>query len=86
MHILEPGDSLDSSSSLVSANGKFTLSFHRYDDAASLSYLVSKYNASHDYAWVANRYTPVLYPFGILTLDRNNTLKITQKDCDPVLC
>ncbi|KAM5586790.1 G-type lectin S-receptor-like serine/threonine-protein kinase CES101 [Rosa sericea] len=85
MNTLEPGDTLDSSSSLVSANGKFTLNFRKYDDALSLSYLVIKWNGSHNYAWVANPYTPVLYPSGVLTLDRNNTLKITQKDGDPVV-
>ncbi|XP_062012060.1 G-type lectin S-receptor-like serine/threonine-protein kinase CES101 isoform X1 [Rosa rugosa] len=77
---LKSGESLDSSRSLVSANGKFTLNFRVYEHDANLSYLVIKWNASHNYAWVANRETPILYPFGVLTLDRNYTLKITHRD------
>ncbi|KAL6206093.1 hypothetical protein ACLB2K_023342 [Fragaria x ananassa] len=82
---LKPGDSLVSDSSLVSASGKFTMNFRVYDHEANLSYLVIKYNASHNYAWVGNRETPILYPFGVLTLDRNNTLKITHRDGDAVV-
>ncbi|KAL6198852.1 hypothetical protein ACLB2K_028640 [Fragaria x ananassa] len=82
---LKPGDSLVSDSSLVSASGKFTMNFRVYDHEANLSYLVIKYNGSHNYAWVGNRETPILYPFGVLTLDRNNTLKITQRDGDVVV-
>ncbi|XP_050371459.1 G-type lectin S-receptor-like serine/threonine-protein kinase CES101 isoform X2 [Argentina anserina] len=85
INTLEPGDTLNSSSSLISANEKFILSFRRYDDASSLSYLVIKWHGSKNYAWVANPYTPVLYPFGVLTLDRKHTLKITPKDGDPVV-
>ncbi|KAK9937441.1 hypothetical protein M0R45_014233 [Rubus argutus] len=82
---LKPGETLDSSSSLVSVNGNFTLSFRVYDHDANLSYLVIKRSASHNYAWVANRETPILYPLGMLSLDRNNTLKITHRDGDAVV-
>ncbi|XP_021801484.1 G-type lectin S-receptor-like serine/threonine-protein kinase CES101, partial [Prunus avium] len=34
--------------------------------------------------WIANRHTPIMYPTGALTLDRNGTLKITQKGRDPI--
>ena len=82
---LKPGETLNTSSSLVSANGKFTLSFGVYDHNANLSYLVIMESASHDYAWVANRDTPILYPFGMFSLDRNNTLKITHRDGEAVV-
>ncbi|KAK9937438.1 hypothetical protein M0R45_014230 [Rubus argutus] len=84
---LKPGETLDSSSSLVSANGKFTLNFQIYDnELANLSYLVIQNNASDIYAWVGNRKTPILYPLGMLSLDRrNNTLKITHSDGDAVV-
>ncbi|KAK9937455.1 hypothetical protein M0R45_014244 [Rubus argutus] len=66
-----------SSSALVSASGKFTLLFLRNDSSSNYSYLYIRRNISGaSKAWVANRDTPVLYPFGVLTLDTNNTLKI----------
>ncbi|XP_008226124.1 PREDICTED: G-type lectin S-receptor-like serine/threonine-protein kinase At1g67520 isoform X1 [Prunus mume] len=82
---LKPGDTLNSSSSLVSGMGKFTMGFHIYDHNLNYSYLVVKWAASHNYAWIANRNKPILYPLGILTLDQNNTLKITHKDGEPVV-
>ncbi|XP_050371456.1 G-type lectin S-receptor-like serine/threonine-protein kinase CES101 isoform X2 [Argentina anserina] len=82
---LKPGESLDSEGLLVSASGRFTMNFRVYDHEASLSYLVIKYSASQLYAWVGNRETPMLSPFGVLTLDRNYTLKITQRDGDSVV-
>ncbi|XP_050371460.1 G-type lectin S-receptor-like serine/threonine-protein kinase CES101 [Argentina anserina] len=82
---LKPGQSLLSESSLVSANQKFTMSFLVYDHDLNWSYLVIKYNASHNYAWIANRDTPVDYPTANLTLEKNNTLHITSNDEDALV-
>ncbi|XP_062012046.1 G-type lectin S-receptor-like serine/threonine-protein kinase CES101 isoform X2 [Rosa rugosa] len=75
---LKIGDTLNSSSALVSTTGKFTLLFLPYSSSSNDSYLyIRRYNVSGaNKAWVGNRDSPVLYPFGVLTLDSNNTLKI----------
>ncbi|XP_024157650.2 G-type lectin S-receptor-like serine/threonine-protein kinase At1g67520 [Rosa chinensis] len=75
---LKIGDTLNSSSALVSTTGKFTLLFLPLSSSSNYSYLyISRYNVSGaNRAWVGNRDSPVLYPFGVLTLDSNNTLKI----------
>lgn len=87
---LKVGDTLNSSSSsaLVSASGKFTLLFLRNDSSSNYSYLYIRRNISGaSKSWVANRDTPVLYPFGVLTSylghHANNTLKITGGAGDP---
>ncbi|CAL9016553.1 unnamed protein product [Prunus brigantina] len=79
------GDTLNSSSSSVSAMGKFTMRFHRYNHNSNYSYLVIQSSANHNYAWIANRNQPILHPLEILTLDQNKTLKITHEDGDPVV-
>ncbi|KAM5586769.1 G-type lectin S-receptor-like serine/threonine-protein kinase CES101 [Rosa sericea] len=84
---LKPGDTLNSSSSLVSKTGKFTLGFFENGNSKT-SYLAIYYinsGNSINYAWIANRKTPILYPTGVLTLDKNNTLKVTQNGGDPLL-
>ncbi|PRQ30479.1 putative protein kinase RLK-Pelle-DLSV family [Rosa chinensis] len=75
---LKIGDSVNSSSALVSASGKFTLLFLPNGSSSNYSYLyIRRYNVSGaNKAWVGNRDSPVLYPLGVLTLDSNNTLKI----------
>ncbi|KAL6201861.1 hypothetical protein ACLB2K_025573 [Fragaria x ananassa] len=75
---LKIGDTLNSSSALVSASGKFTLLFLPNGSSSNYRYLnIRRQNvAAANKAWVANRDSPVLYPFGVLTLDSNNTLKI----------
>ncbi|XP_062012054.1 G-type lectin S-receptor-like serine/threonine-protein kinase At1g67520 [Rosa rugosa] len=75
---LKIGDTLNSSSALVSTTGKFTLLFLPLSSSSNYSYLyIRRYNVSGaNKAWVGNRDSPVLYPFGVLTLDSNNTLKI----------
>ncbi|KAM1892756.1 hypothetical protein ACFX14_035878 [Malus domestica] len=66
---LKQGDTLNSSSSLLS-------SYHHGDSATANG------------AWIGNRDSPVLYPSSpLLTLDFNNTLKISQtdEDQDPIV-
>ncbi|KAM5586786.1 G-type lectin S-receptor-like serine/threonine-protein kinase [Rosa sericea] len=82
---LKLGDTLNSSSSLVSAKGKFTMRFYVNDENSNSSYLATWQTGSGNHAWIANRYTPVLYPSGVLTLDMNKTLKIMHKGGDPVV-
>lgn len=84
---LKPGDTLNSSSFLVSKTGKFSLGFFENGISKS-SYLAvfhSNKGNSISYAWIANRKTPILYPTGVLTLDKNNSLKITRNGGDPLL-
>ncbi|CAL2253229.1 unnamed protein product [Prunus armeniaca] len=85
---LKPGETLNSSDTLVSAMGKFTLNFTALDEGKpNFSYLVlqrTKFIAHKSQIWIANRNTPIMYPTGALTLDRNGTLKITQKGRDPI--
>ncbi|XP_021828590.1 G-type lectin S-receptor-like serine/threonine-protein kinase CES101 isoform X2 [Prunus avium] len=86
---LKPGDTLNSSDTLVSAMGKFTLSFTALDKGKpNYSYLVLQPSEDiipfYSWIWIANRNTPIMYPTGALTLDRNGTLKITQKGRDPI--
>ncbi|KAL6283180.1 hypothetical protein ACE6H2_014109 [Prunus campanulata] len=85
---LKPGDTLNSSGTLVSAMGKFTLRFTALDvGKPNSSYLVlqgTERIGSSLLVWIANRNTPIMYPSGALTLDRNGTLKITQKGRDPI--
>lgn len=64
---LTPGDNLNSSTSFVSANGKFNIGFHVFDHNSNYSYLVVKLPASHNYAWIANRNKPVFHPLGFHT-------------------
>ncbi|XP_062015901.1 G-type lectin S-receptor-like serine/threonine-protein kinase At1g67520 isoform X1 [Rosa rugosa] len=82
---LKIGDTLNSSSALVSASGKFTLLFLPNSSSSNYSYLyIRRYNVtSANKGWVGNRDSPVLYPFGVLTLDSNNTLKIITTQGGP---
>ncbi|KAM5586766.1 G-type lectin S-receptor-like serine/threonine-protein kinase [Rosa sericea] len=82
---LKIGDTLNSSSALVSASGKFTLLFLPNGSSSNYSYLYNRrYNVtSANKGWVGNRDSPVLYPFGVLTLDSNNTLKIITTEGGP---
>ncbi|PRQ30473.1 putative protein kinase RLK-Pelle-DLSV family [Rosa chinensis] len=89
---LKPGDTLNSSSFLVSAKGKFTLGFHVINPNSESSYLAiwqnylntwQKRGKSH--VWIANRDSPIVSPLGVLTLDVNKTLKIMHKGGDPVV-
>ncbi|XP_048425845.1 G-type lectin S-receptor-like serine/threonine-protein kinase At1g67520 [Pyrus x bretschneideri] len=83
---LKPGDTLNSTSSLLSASGTFTLNFIekaiRGSDNSFIAILRVKSGANK--AWIANRDTPILSSSSpLLTLDSNNTLKITHQNGDP---
>ncbi|XP_062012048.1 G-type lectin S-receptor-like serine/threonine-protein kinase At1g67520 isoform X1 [Rosa rugosa] len=89
---LKPGDTLNSSSFLVSAKGKFTLGFHVINPNSKSSYLAIWQNylntwqkTGKSHAWIGNRYSPIVDPLGVLTLDVNKTLKIMHKGGDPVV-
>ncbi|KAM1350295.1 hypothetical protein ACFX2F_004265 [Malus domestica] len=86
MDTLKPGDTLNSTSSLLSASGLFTLNFVELGspDNSFLAILRVKIEANR--AWIANRDTPFSSSSSpILTLDLNNVLKITRQDGDPVV-
>ncbi|XP_008226597.1 PREDICTED: G-type lectin S-receptor-like serine/threonine-protein kinase SD1-13 [Prunus mume] len=79
---LKPGETLDYSSLLVSANGKFTLGFYVSDHNNSKysRYLGIWCKQNYmNYPWIANRDKPIPYPFvAVLALEKtNSTLKIT---------
>ncbi|VVA27423.1 PREDICTED: G-type lectin S-receptor [Prunus dulcis] len=82
---LKPGDTLNSSSSLVSASGKFILRFV-VQPSSNTSYLaILRNKPGANKAWIGNRNTPIPYPSSpLLTLDLNNTLKITQTGQDSI--
>ncbi|CAB4277026.1 unnamed protein product [Prunus armeniaca] len=82
---LKPGDTLNSSSSLVSASGKFILCFV-VQTSSNTSYLAILHNKPKtNKAWIGNRNTPIPYPSSpLLTLDLNNTLKVTQTGQDSI--
>ncbi|PRQ30490.1 putative non-specific serine/threonine protein kinase [Rosa chinensis] len=84
---LKPGDTLNSASSLVSETGKFSLGFFQNGISKSSYLAIYHTNTGNSIlnAWIANRKTPMLYPTGVLTLDMNNTLKVTQNGGDPLL-
>ncbi|KAK9937448.1 hypothetical protein M0R45_014238 [Rubus argutus] len=81
---LKPGDTLDSTSFLVSAKAMFTLGFFANQNSNS-SYLAIWQTGNPVRLWIANRSAPILYPSGVLTLDMNKTLKIMHKGGDPVV-
>ncbi|KAB2636886.1 G-type lectin S-receptor-like serine/threonine-protein kinase CES101 [Pyrus ussuriensis x Pyrus communis] len=81
---LKPGDTLNSSSLLVSASGKFSLGFYVYNNTSYLA--VQGSNQGLNRAWIGNRDTPIPYASSpVLTLDTNNTLKITYQGGDPIV-
>ncbi|CAN6684241.1 unnamed protein product [Malus baccata var. baccata] len=86
---LKPGDTLNSSSLLVSASGKFSLGFYVYNNGSTnTSYLAvqGSSNQGLNRAWIGNRDTPIPYASSpVPTLDTNNTLKITYQGGDPIV-
>ncbi|XP_070668898.1 G-type lectin S-receptor-like serine/threonine-protein kinase CES101 [Malus domestica] len=85
---LKPGDTLNSSSLLVSASGKFSLGFYVYNNGSTnTSYLaVQGSNQGLNRAWIGNRDTPIPYASSpVPTVDTNNTLKITYQGGDPIV-
>ncbi|CAL8150231.1 unnamed protein product [Prunus armeniaca] len=75
---LKPGDTLNSTSFLCSAKGKFCLGFIVYDQLNS-SQLTIRSTTPNSQLWIASRDMHVLYPTGVLTLDKNKTLKIMDQ-------
>jgi len=84
--LYQGGDSLNSSSTLVSKNGLFTLGFTRLGSAESnASYLGIWYNndTSHPF-WLANRGKPIADNSGVLAIDGSGNMKLTYSGGDPV--
>ncbi|KAG6790683.1 hypothetical protein POTOM_006846 [Populus tomentosa] len=80
--LYQGGDSLKSSSTLVSKNRLFTLGFTRLGSA---SYLGIWYNndRSHPF-WLANRDKPIADNSGVLAIDGSGNMKLTYSGGDPV--
>ncbi|KAL3612713.1 hypothetical protein D5086_003733 [Populus alba] len=84
--LYQGGDSLNSSSTLVSKNGLFTLGFTRLGSAESnASYLGIWYSndTSHPF-WLANRAKPIADNSGVLAIDGSGNMKLTYSGGDPV--
>jgi len=77
--LYQGGDSLNSSNTLVSKNGLFTLGFTRLDSAESnATYMGIWYNndKSHPF-WLANRDKPIADNSGVLAIDGSGNMKLT---------
>ncbi|XP_073266708.1 G-type lectin S-receptor-like serine/threonine-protein kinase At1g67520 isoform X2 [Populus alba] len=84
--LYQGGDSLNSSITLVSKNGLFTLGFTRLGSAESnASYLGIWYNndTSHPF-WLANRGKPIADNSGVLAIDGSGNMKLTYSGGHPV--
>ncbi|XP_011016494.1 PREDICTED: G-type lectin S-receptor-like serine/threonine-protein kinase CES101, partial [Populus euphratica] len=84
--LYQGGDSLNSSTTLVSKNGLFTLGFTRLGSAEpNASYLGISYNndTSHPF-WLANRGKPIADNSGVLAIDGSGNMKLTYSGGDPV--
>ncbi|RXH98555.1 hypothetical protein DVH24_010880 [Malus domestica] len=84
---MKPGDTLNSSSSLVSASGKFNLSFVVQTMDSNTSYIaILRNNQLPNKAWIGNRNSPIPYPSSpLLTFDLSNTLRITYQGGNPIV-
>ncbi|KAL6283182.1 hypothetical protein ACE6H2_014111 [Prunus campanulata] len=83
---LKQGDTLNSTSSLFSSSGKFSLNFTvRTIDGSGSSFLsIMRIKRDANKAWIANPDSPISSSSSpLLTLDTNNTLKITHQGGDP---
>ncbi|CAA2984329.1 G-type lectin S-receptor-like serine threonine-kinase CES101 [Olea europaea subsp. europaea] len=86
---LKPGDSLNSSSSLVSTKNVFTLGFYKLTDTElnnNKSYLRICYTDStlQIPVWLGNREKPIMDDSGILKISSAGKLIITSNISDPV--
>jgi len=84
--LYQGGDSLNSSNTLVSKNGLFTLGFTRLGSAESNArYLGIWYNndTSHPF-WLANRDKPISDTSGVLAIDGSGNMKLAYSGGDPV--
>ena len=92
---INPGDTLNSSTYIVSEKGTFALGFfHRIDSTTTTTdtYLAISEMAEADqilpfnlFVWFGSRDRPIVNNSGMLTLDNNGTLKIVQKGGDPIV-
>ncbi|PQM40907.1 G-type lectin S-receptor-like serine/threonine-protein kinase [Prunus yedoensis var. nudiflora] len=84
--ILKQGDTLNSTGYLVSSSEKFSLNFTvRTIDGSDSSFLsIIRFKRYTNIAWIANPDSPISSSSSpLLTLDTNNTLKITHQGGDP---
>jgi hypothetical protein len=84
--LYQGGDSLNSSTTLVSKNGLFTLGFTRLGSAESnVSYLGIWYtnDMSHPF-WLANRDKSIADNSGVLGIDGSGNMKLTYSGGDLV--
>ncbi|KAJ6313993.1 hypothetical protein OIU78_017612 [Salix suchowensis] len=84
--LYQGGDSLNSTNTLVSKNGLFTLGFTRLGSAESnASYLgIWHDNDTSHPVWLANRDKPVADNSGVLALDGSGNMKLTYSGGDLV--
>ncbi|KAK9289808.1 hypothetical protein L1049_007968 [Liquidambar formosana] len=82
---IRPGDQLNVSNNLVSANGIFTLGFFNPGDSKN-TYLGIWYTNKDatNRVWVANRDTPIFNNSTVLTIDTTGKLVITSTGDDPI--
>ncbi|KAM1765251.1 hypothetical protein TB1_004304 [Malus domestica] len=83
---LKPGDTLNSTASLLSASGSFTVNFVELGGSDNIFLAILRVKNKANRAWLANRDTPFSSTSSpLLTLDFNNVLKITRQGGDPVV-
>ena len=88
---LNPGDTLNSSTYMVSAEGKFALGFfQRIESATQNSYLAISEIADQSsgfnlFVWFGSRVNPIVNNSSMLTLDNKGTLKVVHQGGDPIL-
>lgn len=59
---------------------------YKFDGSNETSFLAILNRKVSNGIWIGNRDTPILYPSpSVLTLDRNNTLKIIHQGRDPIV-
>jgi hypothetical protein len=77
---IRPGQSLSTSETIVSANGKYELGFFSRIDSREYYYMgIRYYNVSGaNVVWVANREDPFLNSSAVLTLDPDGNLVISD--------
>ncbi|CAA2955912.1 Hypothetical predicted protein [Olea europaea subsp. europaea] len=82
---LKPGDSLDSSSFLVSANNVFTLGFYKpMNFINNDSYLGIWYTNSTLHVWLGSGMKPITDDSGILSINSAGKLILTSNISDPI--
>nr|XP_028959365.1 G-type lectin S-receptor-like serine/threonine-protein kinase CES101 [Malus domestica] len=76
-----------SNSDIVSASGKFNLSFVVQTMDSNTSYIaILRNNQLPNKAWIGNRNSPIPYPSSpLLTFDLSNTLRITYQGGNPIV-